>query len=376
MKRRAGRLAPVVLLPAAMSCASAPPPESRATTASSPAPRPPTTASPRPPHSVVVVAIDGVRWQEVFRGVDPALGAAQGVPPEAMDSAQKLMPNLHGLLASDGAAIGAPDNGAPVVAAGPNFVSLPGYREMLSGRWPSGCVDNACPRVTAATLADEFARIDPRREDVAVVASWPTLANAASADPQRLAISAGRHGGATRDALGFDARARSILDEAEAAAPHPGHGDFRPDRFTAELALRYLRHHRPKFLFVGLGETDEYGHRNDYKRYLEALRFADGFVGDVARDLRTLRRSGTRTLLVVTTDHGRAEDFVHHGEDAPESARAWIVAAGSGIQARGFVSAPTTRRLADIAPTIRRWAGLPDDGHSSAGNVLTELALH
>ena len=37
----------------------------------------------------------------------------------------------------------------------------------------------------------------------------------------------------------------------------------------------------PRFLFVGLGDADEYGHRNDYHGYLEAVHASDAFLGEL-----------------------------------------------------------------------------------------------
>ena len=55
------------------------------------------------------------------------------------------------------------------------------------------------------------------------------------------------------------------------------------------------------------------------------------------------------------------------------AARAWLVAAGSLIEARGFVSSPVERHLADVAPTVRALLGLPADETPGSGAVLSEL---
>jgi phosphopentomutase len=165
------------------------------------------------------------------------------------------------------------------------------------------------------------------------------------------------------------------LKEGEAAGPAPGHGDFRRDEVTARLALHHLRASRPRFLFIGLGETDEYGHRREYKNYLRALREADRVIGEVAAVLEGFERQGRETLLLVTTDHGRSHDFESHGAHAPESARVWLLAAGSRFVARGYARAIAPRRLADLAPTLRFALGLPKDPSAYAGEVLDELLV-
>ncbi|MCE7892733.1 MAG: hypothetical protein DYH12_24015 [Sorangiineae bacterium PRO1] len=133
----------------------------------------------------------------------------------------------------------------------------------------------------------------------------------------------------------------------------------------------YLRQVEPSFLFLGLGDTDEYAHRNDYRGYLRALGHADHVVGQVASALRRLERSGRRTTLLVTTDHGRAADFAGHGGYAPESAQVWLVAAGWGIERRGLVSAGGKRHLADVTATLRALGGVGAPERSS--DALAEL---
>jgi len=327
-------------------------------------------------HHVVLVAIDGVRWQDVFEGVDPELARRHGVPAADVVAARALIPNLYRLAETRGAAMGAPDQGAPINASGPNFVSLPGYMEMLSGRSPSLFRDNNCPQIPEPTVLDELMALpgmDPAQ--ISVVASWEGIEKAVSIDPGRIAISVGRTSGQTRSLFARDAEGARLLKAGEQAGSGPGHGDFRRDQATSDLGLHYLRTKRPRFLFLGLGETDEFGHRRDYRNYLRALQAADRTIGQVARVLEEFERAGQETLLLVTTDHGRSHDFETHGAHAPESARVWLFAAGSRFVARGYAKAMVPRRLSDLAPTVRFAVGLPRDPSRYAGDVLDELLV-
>jgi arylsulfatase A-like enzyme len=125
-------------------------------------------------------------------------------------------------------------------------------------------------------------------------------------------------------------------------------------------------------LWLALADTDEWAHRGDYDGYLDALRSADRVIGELWAELAQMGQYGAETTLIVTADHGRAEDFVSHGA-APESARVWLVAAGGAVPARGSVPAARTIHLRDIAPTVRAWLGVPADPSPRAGAPIAEL---
>ena len=345
-----------------------------ATRAPAPVAAPPAEPSEPGGTTVVVVTVDGVRWEEVFRGVDPALGAAYGLREHELIDARSLVPNLAGLISGYGAAFGAPEVGTEMRASGPNFVSLPGYTELFTGRGPSTCRDNACGATTEPTVIDDLtARFGCSPEGAAVITSWPDIGRVAAMRPDCSTMSSGRHGGFHLERFRATSAAAARFDADARADPYPGQGDFRPDHLTGAQAVAYLERYEPRFMFVGLGETDEYGHRADYRGYLGALTEADRWVGAIAQSLSRLAMRGRRTALFVTADHGRAKSFVNHGAAYPESARVWLVAAGTEIAPRGFPAPTRPRRLADVIPTARHLLGLSPDHSARAGQALSEL---
>lgn len=325
------------------------------------------------PLAIVIVTLDGVRWHEVFEGVDAKLANEHQLPPDAVQSASELMPRLHAIIASHGAALGAPGHGAAISASGPNFLSLPGYAELLSGKSVTTCADNQCVGAGVHTILEEMSAISAHGGEVAAVTSWSEIAKVTSLSGCRAAISSGRRAGANRELFAQDAEGARLLALAENAPPGVGDPEFRADALTADIAIHHLSAHAPRFLFLGLGEPDEYAHMNDYAGYLDSLRRADARIAEVDAELARLEARGTRTALFITADHGRADSFVNHGAPYPESARVWLVAAGSAIGARGFVSATDEHRLADITPTIRQIAHLPRSREAASGSPLNEL---
>lgn len=290
-----------------------------------------------PPRSVVLVTLDGTRWQDVFLRGD------------------ETMPTLHRWATGDGVALGAPGHGE-VWASGPNYVSMPGYTEIFTGR-PSACQSNECGPIATPTIVDEVQRAG---EDAAVVSSWERIALTATDDPARVVLSAGRHATGRVDRLD-----PALLAESASSGPWPGGDDYRPDALTAALALRLVESAQPRFLFVGLGDTDEHAHHGDRPAYVRAMRDADRFLGDLEE------RVGDRTVIVVTTDHGRSDGFRDHGQAWPESGRTWIVAHGAGLD-RGAIDGARVR-LADVAPTVRCLLGLEPDDAPDAGRALPAI---
>ena len=323
---------------------------------------------------VVLIVLDGVRWQEIYRGVDSDLADKSELGGDERGSGRRLMPNLWNLIETRGIALGHPDERGGVEASGPDYVSLPGYAEIFTGRTSAGCFSNDCEPHLTSTLADEFrALAGARDEDVAIIASWEKIERVAAATPARIVVSTGRLHGASRERLRYDPEASALLDEGERAGPWPGSQGFRPDRITSAIGLRYLAQKKPRFLFLGLGESDEFAHMGDYHNYLGSLRYADQVIGEVVRTLDAMGEAGRRTSLIVTTDHGRSYGFREHGGSSPESRTVWVVGAGGNIPSGGIVPLERTRRLADLAPTIRALAGLPTDTDRGAGSVIEEL---
>jgi len=293
--------------------------------------------------AVVLVVLDGVRAQEIF------------------DGPRDLTPNLHRMLDSDAVAVGAPGHGAEISASGPRFISLPGYLEIFAGRPDPACDGNACDRPPAHTLADDV-RESSGADDFVLVTSWPNIARAAAADLSPFVATAGRKILSRSGVLREDPRLATLLDRGAAARAFPGEGDYRPDVHTAQVALRALELTRPRLLFVGLGDADEYAHHGDYRGYLQALRASDAFLGDLVATLARMGARGRHTTVLVTADHGRARSFTDHGARYPESARVWLVAQGGDVRGHGLIAAARRHTLSDVAPTVRALLGIAGDG--------------
>jgi hypothetical protein len=316
---------------------------------------------------LVLVTIDGVRWQEVFRGVDTSLASRTKARHQLEMSPEALLPNIHRIATTHGVLLGKEDS--QVRVSSPSTVSLPGYSELFSGKTPR-CANNDCPQTTETTLLDDWHRADPEAT-MAVFSSWARIPRAVARDVRHLVVSAGRNDVRVPARLSSDKMFRRMLADGTTAGPAPGTDDYRPDRHTAEAGLRALEVLRPAFLFLALGDTDEQAHHGDYEAYLSALRQADEVLGHLDAWLCSQQQLGKRTLLIVATDHGRAASFQNHG-GSPEAARIWTLWSGDDVRLRGYPAVPASR-LADVASTIRRLLDLPTNASPDAGRNLAVL---
>jgi hypothetical protein len=304
--------------------------------------------------NLVIVTVDGVRWSEVFQGPDPVLDRSLPGLPDLAPTFPRLWARLRtagGFLTGDVAA------GDPFKSQNLAVCSLPGYQSIFAGR-DLGCLSNDCPPLTEETVLERVGReLGLDREAVAVFAGWPPIARAVARDPSRLVVNVGYDPAPRLDGPAPDPGA-DALDRAQRQDRPPW--DHRWDRYTWAQAMRYLERRRPRVLYVGLGDPDEWGHRRDYRSYLASLRELDVRIEELEARLAGMGAWGARTSVLVTTDHGRGDgaDWTSHGTWHRGSERGFLYA-------RTPHTGPATVRSAhgpyghlNLRPTIERLLGL------------------
>ena len=110
------------------------------------------------------------------------------------------------------------------------------------------------------------------------------------------------------------------------------------DVFTMEAARAALAARRPRVLYIGLGETDEWGHGRRYDLYLDAAHNTDRFLAATWQELQKQPHYRGKTALIVTTDHGRGStrvDWTDHGKKVPGAEFVWIAVLGPDTPAVG-----------------------------------------
>ena len=326
-------------------------------------------AAPRRTENVILVVIDGVRWQEVFGGADSLLLFAD---PKILgdDSAdvrrafwhadvtqrrKLLFPFLWDVVGASGQLFGS-ESGKVLVRNGLNF-SYPGYNEMLTG-FPDRRIDSNEHGPNENVSIFEWTAKQPGFAGrVAAFGTWGVFADIFNRQRSGLYVRAGWEPPypSPRNAL-------DSLQNRLYATTFREWGDNAYDSFTHEVAMRYLREHRPppRLLFIGYGETDEWAHDGRYDRYLRAARQVDAYLEEIWRTVQGIPQYRGKTTLIVTTDHGRGEsatDWTNHGKDVSGAERAWIGVLGRDTPSHGERNTASVTQ-SQIAATVAALLGL------------------
>jgi hypothetical protein len=281
---------------------------------------------------IVLITIDGVRWQDMFDAHE-AIGTFK-------PTSRQLAPNIYKHFVDNGIAVG---KNSHALVGGPVHVSLPGYLEIMRGYPSLDCLDNSCPQNIRPTLIDQFPN------DAAVFAGWEPIAKVF--DNSLAVVNIGRH---IRNQQWKDLH----LVETDSPDDFFDDSEYKSDVNTYFSALEYLKHNKqPSFLWVSFGDTDNWAHLGHMFFYWSYLNAADMFIKDA------MLYTDPNTVYIICPDHGRSADFMNHGQE-PESRRVWIMIGGAGIPKAGFVKYDSDVYLSNIYYTIMDIRGAMHSKHS------------
>lgn len=283
---------------------------------------------------LILVTMDGTRWQEVFRGPDAALVAdkrfthpdMKEIVAASWKTGADLMPFLHSLAAQGGVLTGNRDAGQCMAVTNAMWFSYPGYNEMFTGRADPAITSNDKLWNRNVTFLEWLNRRPDFAGKVLAFGNW--------------------------DVFPY------IINETRSGVPvNPGFaGRYPTETLTMRAALDALREQKPRVLYVGLGDTDELAHMGRYDDTLTAINRDDDFIAELWRMAQADPAYRGKTTLIVTTDHGRGATgaggaaWTEHGSAEsvrldpegftipdpagfPGSEAIWLAAIGPGVQA-------------------------------------------
>jgi hypothetical protein len=263
--------------------------------------------------NLVFVTWDGFRWQEFFSGAEKTLinKEAGGVPnvdevrsqywrdtPAARR--EVLLPFVWGTIARNGQLFGDPSRQAAARVTNGKKFSYPGYNEMFVGFADERIKSNdKIPNPNINVL--EFLHRQPAFQGkVAAFATWDVMEYILNRQRSGMLVQVGW---SLLDDEPLTHQQRQV-NEMVRELPRLWRGNVY-DVVTHRAAMEHLKRHRPRVLYVGLGETDEWAHARRYDLYLESAQRSDRYLREIWDTLQSMPEYRDKTALVVTTDHGR-----------------------------------------------------------------------
>lgn len=355
----------------------------------------------QPAQNLILVTVDGLRWQEVFRGMDERLrtdsrftkqpdvlgNKFSGQDPQ--HARAKLLPFIWSEIATKGVLVGNRDNASRMAVTNDWHFSYPGYSEILTGKVDPSINSNKPipnPNVTFLEWLNHQAGF---RGKVQAFGSWDVFPSILNHERAGFPVNAG-----FASAQGKVSKREAFIDQLQQQTPSPWR-NVRLDVFTHQYALAALVEDKPRVIYIAYGETDDFAHDGEFDQYIFAAHRFDSFLRDLWAQVQHDRRYRNNTVLLITTDHGRGElpleGWQHHGSKqavagylaAPEMApfkdgitgadQVWLAAMGPGIEARGELQGEWFSN--QIAATALQLLGFdPASFSNDIGNSMQGIA--
>jgi hypothetical protein len=308
------------------------------------------SAQARRTENVVLVTLDGARWQDVFTGMDESLlqasrpaGADVRILPEykqfsgrdAAERRERLMPFLwrtllvdHGFIAGDRTA------GSFVSVTNGHRFSYPGYSEILTGQAHDDVIksNDAIRNPFPSVLQFVRRKLQLSPAHVATFGSWGVFRAIVESEEGATMVNAGVQ------AYASPSPDMSSLSALQSETPTPW-DNLRHDAYTFRFAMDYLKRVHPRLLYIAFDETDDWAHDGKYDLVLRALHRTDAYLKVLWEALQADPQYRDKTTVIVTTDHGRGPiaggEWRKHGKDVVGADEIWLALASPDTPRRG-----------------------------------------
>ncbi len=321
--------------------------------------------------NIIIITTDGLRWQEVFGGMDSAIANNKKFNQD--DSAaifkkywadnpserrKKLLPFYWSMIEKNGQLYGNRKYGNKIDIVNPYWFSYPGYYEIFTG-YPDTAINSNAYEANPHTTLLEFLNKQPKyKNKVAAFGAWDAFDRILNEKRGSFPVYSA-----------FDVMGGTKPTETEKTINRLLKDSYKPfgeaeclDVFTHYGALNYLQTKKPKVLYIAYGETDEWAHSGQYRDYLNAANMVDKWIQDIWDYIQSDPFYKNKTALFITTDHGRGdakkEEWTSHNNKIKDSYQIWMAAIGPGIKVKGEVKINQQLYQKQFAQTMAAILGL------------------
>ena len=319
--------------------------------------------------NVVVILIDGYRWQELFKGADNDLlnnknyntgDSLQRIKKywaeDLNERRKKLMPFTWNYIATHGQLYGNRTLDNNVNVMNPYWFSYPGRAEILSGFVDTSINSNNYPSNPNTNVLEFINSQKKFTGKVVTFACWRATGRCLHKDKSNMLINV-----PWEDIQGNHLTETEILaNEMQHYIPQIFGDEERLDANVYALAKSYILASHPKVTYIDFGDTDEYAHAGKYENYLDDIFNLDAMIGKLWKMMQKDFFYTDKTTFLIVPDHGRGieEQWTDHGSGTPHSNETWFMVMGPDTKPLGEMKTKEQIYQTQYAKTIAGFLGL------------------
>ena len=319
---------------------------------------------------VILITLDGFRWQELFTGADKTLIDDENYVKHTeelkttfwretpKERRELLLPFVWNTLRDQGQIHGNRTLGSKMNLTNKHWFSYPGYNEILSGIadderiYSNDKIPN--PNYTVLELVNNT---DKYKGKVAAFGSWDVFPSIVNEERSGIPVNAG-----FELAQGHSLTSNEkYLNKLQKVTPSPW-SSVRLDVFTHHYAMEYMQKSHPDLVYIAYGETDDFAHDGDYEAYLKSANVTDGFIQEIWDFVQKDHYYKGNTTILITTDHGRGtqpiDTWRSHGKNIKGADQVWLMAIGNGVSSKGEFKEEEQFFTNQIAATVAHFLGV------------------
>ena len=330
--------------------------------------------------NIILITLDGMRWQEVFNGGDSSFMRQQKYLKDGKikekfwrddlsDRRKALLPFFWNTLATKGQLYGNRALGCKVNVSNNQWFSYPGYSEILTGQADNERIHSNDKIYNPNTNVLEFINSQKAFSGkVAAFSSWDVFPYIINDKRSGVMVSGG-----LVEAKGNNLTEREkTMNEIMMRIPNPL-GDVRLDAFTFYYGLEYMKKNKPRVMYFAFDETDDFAHAGEYAAYLNSAHNTDRFIEELWNFIQSDPAYKNKTTMILTCDHGRgtnAEDWKHHGIKINAADQIWMGVIGPDTPGKGEVKGECQYYQNQVAQTMAAFLGLQFKSEKTVGEAM------
>jgi hypothetical protein len=317
---------------------------------------------------IVLISIDGYRWQEVFEGADSTLIFNKKYwAASAEERREKLMPFFWKTIGKKGQLYGNRTSGNEVNLKNKYWFSYPGRSETLCGFYDEKINSNSYPNNPNENVLEFFNKQNGFKDKVVTFASWDVVKNVVNRDRNGMLVNI--PGEMVKGKL---SEAQELANEIQDNFPHYFGKGIRFDVLTYAMAKSYMAANHPRVLHIDFADPDDFGHAGEYDSYLDSGHYIDAMIGGLWETVQKDPFYKDKTTFLIYPDHGRGvgRHWTGHGTSAPRSNETWLAVMGPDTPALGEVKTQTRIYQDQIAQTAAEILGFKFTANHPVGEAV------